>query len=349
MPVRKRKWATKSGELRECYIADYVDQNGKRHGKNFDRKKEVEDWLLTAKGEVKAGTHTAESKSPTVLKAGELWLQQCTNEGLERATLAQYDQHLRLHIGPVIGGMKVAKLSAPVLAEFGDKLRERGCSQTMIRKVRISLGSLLADCQRGGLVSRNIVREQSRQRRRGGEAERHRELLQVGRDIPSPDEIRRILAAAEGRWRPLLVTACFTGLRASELRGLRWCDVDLSGTPKVHVRQRADRYNAAGSPKSKAGRREIPIGPVVANTLRLWRAEQQQRRLACSGYAADLDLVFPNTTGHYESRHAIADRGLNPAQKAAGVVDENGRPSTTFMLSGTSTPLSASTRWKLAA
>jgi hypothetical protein len=29
-----------------------------------------------------------------------------------------------------------------------------------------------------------------------------------------------MLAAAQGRWRPLVVTAIFTGLRASELRGL---------------------------------------------------------------------------------------------------------------------------------
>ena len=33
--------------------------------------------------------------------------------------------------------------------------------------------------------------------------------------------------AAEGRWRPFLLTAIFTGLRASELRGLRWDDVDF--------------------------------------------------------------------------------------------------------------------------
>ena len=39
----------------------------------------------------------------------------------------------------------------------------------------------------------------------------------------------RSMARAEraGRWRSLLVTATFTGMRSSELRGLRWQDVDL--------------------------------------------------------------------------------------------------------------------------
>ena len=48
--------------------------------------------------------------------------------------------------------------------------------------------------------------------------------LKVGVDIPKPDEVRRIIGKTSGRLRVLLVTAIFTGLRASELRGLRWPD-----------------------------------------------------------------------------------------------------------------------------
>jgi integrase len=51
---------------------------------------------------------------------------------------------------------------------------------------------------------------------------------------------------------------------------LRWGDIDL---PKgeLHVRQRADRYNKIGSPKSKAGHRTVPITPMLANVLREWK------------------------------------------------------------------------------
>ena len=42
-----------------------------------------------------------------------------------------------------------------------------------------------------------------------------------------------------GRWRPLLITAIFTGLRASELRGLRWRDIDFKAN-ELHVQQRAE-------------------------------------------------------------------------------------------------------------
>ena len=52
---------------------------------------------------------------------------------------------------------------------------------------------------------------------------------------------RTNVIAAAGNWRPLLLTSIFTGLRASELRVLRWSDLDLK-TGELYVRQRADRH-----------------------------------------------------------------------------------------------------------
>jgi integrase len=106
------------------------------------------------------------------------------------------------------------------------------------------------------------------------------------------------------------VTAIFTGLRASELRGLRWTDIDLDGG-ELTVRQRADRWGSIGSPKSDAGKRSVPLAPIVVNTLRQWR-------LACP--KGEGDLVFPTSQG--KPRHT---RGLAPLQEAAGI-SEGGTP-----------------------
>ena len=101
------------------------------------------------------------------------------------------------------------------------------------------------------------------------------------------------------RFRPLLLTAIFTGLRASELRGLKWADVDLK-LGEVHVRQRADRYGKIGRTKSEAGERVVPLPPMVVAVLR-------EHRLACPNVA--LGLVFPNTRGGIDHRHIIVERG----------------------------------------
>jgi integrase len=144
---------------------------------------------------------------------------------------------------------------------------------------------------------------------------RSKKKLKAGIDIPTPDEIKRVVHAAAGRGRPLLITVIFTGLRSSELRGLRWEDVDLKEC-KLHVRQRADRYNDIGKPKSESSERVIPLGPLVVNTLKEWR-------LACP--ASELGLVFPNTKGKLWDHADIVTRILAPTMVAAGVVDADGR------------------------
>jgi integrase len=106
----------------------------------------------------------------------------------------------------------------------------------------------------------------------------------------------------------------FCGLRSSELRGLRWSDVDLKAA-ELQVRQRADRYAKIGSPKSESGNRTIPLGPIVVNTLREWR-------LACP--KGEMDLVFPNTLGKLWDHADIVSRYVWPTMVAAGVIDDKG-------------------------
>ena len=79
-----------------------------------------------------------------------------------------------------------------------------------------------------------------------------------------------MLAHAEGRWRPLIVTAIFTGLRASELRGLQWSDVDLDAR-RINGSPACGPWGSIGSPKSDAGKRTIPLAPMVINALKEWR------------------------------------------------------------------------------
>src|SRR6185437_2646630 len=94
--------------------------------------------------------------------------------------------------------------------------------------------------------------------------------LREGVDYPSRAQMRKLMDSATPRWRPLLIAAMFTGMRASELRGLPWSDVDLE-EGVIHVRQRADAWGTIGKPKSKAGARDIPLAPIVVNTLREWQ------------------------------------------------------------------------------
>lgn len=136
----------------------------------------------------------------------------------------------------------------------------------MARKVMSSLKSLLNNAQGRGNVAQNATLAV----KRIDADKRAEDQLEVGVHVAAPSEIKAILSAAGPRIKPLLMVAAFTGLRSSELRGLRWIDTDL-GSSELHVRQRADRYGVIGKPKSKAGYRTIPFGPLVLKTLREWK------------------------------------------------------------------------------
>lgn len=319
--AKVRKRTLPSGEIR--WLADYVDAKGIRRSKQFEKRKDADSYLVTVRANLKSGVHVAESDSVSVARAGVLWLESADAAKLERATCDQYRQHLNLHIKPFIGALLLSKLSVPVCREFEDTLRREGRSPAMIRKVMTSFRSMLTDSQERGLIARNVARDLRRNRRKGkdDQAERRQKgKLKIGVDIPTPDEASAIIHAATGRWRAFFTVVILTGLRASELRGLRWVDVDFAGRG-IAVRQRADRYNEIGRPKSEAGERVVPLPPIALNALREWK-------LICP--RGEEGLVFPNGSGKVESLANIINRGLIPTQIAAGVtvpkLDKAGQP-----------------------
>ncbi|MER8648768.1 site-specific integrase [Mesorhizobium sp. M0586] len=328
MSIRKRTWATGKGEEKTAWVVDYVDTKGTRRLKTFSKKKEADQFEATAKVEVREGVHVADSASATVKQAGAFWIASAEAAGLERSTVDQYRQHLDLHIVPLIGETLLSKLSVPAVRAFEDDLRAKGRSSAMVRKLLVSLGSLLADAQELGLVTRNAVREKSRSKQRGKDRRHERRQkgrLKVGSDIPTREEVKAIVAALAGRWRPLLLTAIFAGLRASELRGLRWQDVDLDKR-EVHVQQRADRFNDIGKPKSEAGERTVPIPPMVVNALKEWKLAYRRPVVGKDDEGKSIredakpeHLIFANGAGNVESLANIINRGLLPVQLAAGV------------------------------
>jgi integrase len=304
-----RKRTLRSGQV--AWQCDYVDPGGKRRHRQFETKREADAFLTRAKAQVASGVHVADSASVTVAVAADLWLRACDEAGLERSTTLHYGQHVKEHIKPFIGNAKLTQVTTPKVYAYVDTLKANGRSPEMVRRAVQSLGRVFKFAKGRGLVGHNPVlgvKIQSSKRGKGRV------------QIPSRDELRAILNAAQDRWRPLIVVALFTGLRASELRGLAWCAVDLN-RKVIHVRQRADAWKKLGPPKTDAGTRDVPLAPIVVNTLREWK-------LACP--KGELDLVFPTGAGNVEDHPNIISRGWNPTQVAASVVTTTGAPRYNF-------------------
>ena len=322
MAAVKRKWTTPKGEKRESWVVRYTDQNGKRHLKTFAKKKEADAFDSKTHVEVMGRIHVADADTVTIEEAGKYWLEASASSGLEPTTLAQYEQHLRLHIAPAIGRHRLNEVSIPFVRAFTDKLVADGKSKAMVRAVRVSLGALLSDAQERGLVMRNAVKDLGRKSSAKRVEARQKKRPEVGTDIPALDEIIAMIEAASGKQRAFLMTAAFTGMRASELRGLQWSNISFD-RKEVTIRQRADARKRIGAPKSEKGRRTIPLPSRVRDELQAWKDQCPQ---------GDLDLVFPNGAGNVEYYANITKRWYYPAQLASGVTiptgesDKDGQP-----------------------
>jgi integrase len=124
------------------------------------------------------------------------------------------------------------------------------------------------------------------------------------------DELARLLEHLSPRWRLLVRLLAETGLRISEALALRWDDVDL-GRRRVSVRRRLYR-GRIGPPKSRYGRRDVPITAALGRDL--WTA----RKSAAAG--ADGDPVFATLAGGYLMAEN-ARRAFMAAAEKAGITD----------------------------
>lgn len=333
MSIRKRRWKTSKGEQREAWQLDYVDQHGERQRKSFDKKADAIAFETTARSEVRDGTHVSPNRDITVREAADIWIRAVTmgradRPPAERSTIRQYEYHRDSYIVPKIGDVKLGQMSQARVMGFRDDLLD-SMSRPLAKKVLASLKGILSEAQDRGLIVVNTAAKV-----KIGNAKRNDD--EGAGDVPAIADVKAILAkldemsTSDGRpisaitakaWRRrrvLIVTAIHTGMRASELRGLAWAAVDLT-KGVIEVRQRADEWGVIGAPKSKAGRRSIPIPPALVRMLKEWRLE-----------CPPGDLVFPSDEGRPQSLANIYNRAWKPIQIAAGVcdraTDDAGRP-----------------------
>jgi len=305
--IRKRSW-TAGGETKSAWIATYGDQEGVRRQKTFPTRKAADTFLVRVRGEVAEGRHTPESTSATVAEACARWLRHCQAEELERATLRTYRLTAERHVLPMLGRERLAKLTAPRIQAYRDALLtgERPLSRQLAGKALWTVKAILGHAQKAGMVAQNVALPVKL-----GRSKRHKERVTV----PTREHVNAMIAAAAPRWRVLIMTAAYTGLRASELRALTWQNVDLkAGT--ITVSQRADRWGTIGSPKSASSRRTVPLMPD------LWAALREHQIASKPG----AELVFATERGGVLAHSNMAERAFGNAQRLAGLVDQDGRP-----------------------
>jgi integrase len=171
--------------------------------------------------------------------------------------------------------------------------------------VRLALApvkALLATAHEEGVIRGNpaagvrLVIEQSRDEAEDG----HVKAL-------SEDELRRLLDQIPPKWRLFFGLLAHTGLRIGEAVALRWSDVDFNRR-RVSVERRYYR-GSFDKPKSKYGRRKVPLSAGMASDL-------EARWLLVDDVEG---LVFPSEAGTVIGSSNLMERVLKKAGREAGV------------------------------
>jgi integrase len=132
--------------------------------------------------------------------------------------------------------------------------------------------------------------------------------------ILSREEIGKLLAAASSdRYRVLLATATFTGLRLMELLGLRWGEVDFE-EGVIRVREQLSRTAGEGRIplKTKKAKRDVVLMPALAKMLREYRAS--------TIYKDAGDYVFTTGSGSLSAGRTSSVEGFTrrPSEPSSG-------------------------------
>ena len=202
------------------------------------------------------------------------WLE-AVRPSLRARTWDRYEELLRLHVVPGLGQTPIARLAPEQLQRlYAAKLAE-GSASTTVHHIHAVVHRALSQAERWGRVSRNVASLVDAPR-----LTRH-EMATL-----SEEELRRFGEAVVGDpFEALFVLACTTGMRLSEILGLRWRDVDLERA-EVQLRTTLERHRDQFrfvEPKTRGSRRSASMTSVTPRRRSPLAAESTQRSSArCS-------------------------------------------------------------------
>ena len=215
-----------------------------------------------------------------------LWLEYYKRPMLRKSTCERYARFAQNHIFPSLGKMLLERLRPEILQRFFAEKEKEGLAPNTIKFIYVILHSSLEKAVELGYLPRNPADCVSLPKRKQKEIR-----------ILSPEEMQRFLSCAKThRLFPAFLLLATTGMRRSEVLGLRWQDVNLEeGTVSVsQVLVPLIQGVTFEEPKTKQSRRTIPLLPEVTEELKAWRKRWLAERMRLGPDWPETDLVFPS-------------------------------------------------------
>lgn len=229
-----------------------------------------------------------------------------THEGKTRGTKLVYNSNLKLYILPRWGDYPLRRVTSVEVEDWLKMLKHLAPGSKA--KIRNLMSTIFRHAIRWGWLAQNenpiaFVRCSSRRARTP--------------DTLTAEEFRALFKVLRDRERALGIVCATTGLRISEVLGLRWEDIDFEDKSMNVLRSYVD--GAVGPCKSETSQQPVPLDEIAVEGLLAWRS-------ICA-YGADEDWAFASETLFGKRPmwpDSLRTKFLQPAARKAGITKRIG-------------------------
>jgi len=214
------------------------------------------------------------------------------------SALRGYRRSLHSHALPELGDLRLSAVDRNRVQDLVERLVAAGLAPSSVRNAVLPLRAIYRRAHARSEVAVNptlglaLPAVRARQER-----------------IARPEEAAQLIAALTEADRALWATALYSGLRRGELQALRWEDVDFEGA-LIRVVRSWDRVAGAVEPKSRAGRRRVPLSTSLRKHMLAHRILQGRGGEGLR-FGATVERAFDASTVVDRARSAWRRAGLD--------------------------------------
>jgi integrase len=287
-PRHQRRCASRSGGACDCkltYQAQvYSAREGRRISRTFATEAAAKRWRRDAQTDLSRGAFPL-GRGITLRQAAREFREDAragvarnrSGDRYKPSTLRGYGQALEAYVLPYLGPSRLIDIRRSDVQRLVGKLQRDGLGASTIRNALMPLRAIF---RRALALDDVVVNPTEKVQLPAVRGRRDR--------IMAPADAARLLERLGAADRALFATAFYAGLRMGELRALRWGSVDLA-TGTIEVEATWDHLEGPVAPKSRAGRRRVPIPAALRDEL----LELQMRQARKSGLVFGRDAETP--------------------------------------------------------
>ena len=251
-------------------------------------RRDAERVLRERLGAVERG-ELVEKSDETVAGFLRRWLETYASN-LEPRTQQGYRGNIERYVVPQVGGVKLQGLRPHHIQQVYACMLGRGLSHRTVVHAHRVLREALGHAVKWGVLTRNPADATTPPRAKKPQMDMW--------DVPTIHSFQR--ASEVSRYRDFYHLAILTGMRRSELCGLKWDNVDLTRARLMVVQKLVRVYGTGlveGHPKTESSRRSIALSKDAVELLRKIRKQQIEERLAAGPVWQDAGFVFTRPDG----------------------------------------------------